>query len=497
MLAPSFISVKFLMLLALFETSPAQDTVCSPDLCKNSGTCVERPLFRPGFECLCVDGFQGPTCNYRLPDVDCLGKNIILTVMKSLIIQEVEFVDRNFVYLGHGGFTQTDCISEDKGDNLVVTLKQPFVGCGTTMQSEDGNYVYHNRLYLDTTRNTSMGNRELTVLLDWTCVYQSKYNISFEDGITGVENRPEVEVGYGKFTLDMKLYAKPQFDDQSVLQPQNSLLVSGQRVYAKISLISSSHVDLVVSLQSCRASNGANPTEENPLFTHSLLNDGCANDFDPSVTIENSGRSNSARFSFKLFLWSHNPDDPVYLHCIVSICNVTRFDELCRPACLQNISDFENRERRSTKDETISSDVPLTIGPFFLTDKKTLPMFPDTFTIKENETFRKISQNKLKQEINSRRKEGVKTEYIVLGVLVSIGVIIIIVIITAMVYRQHPEHFPEWFSQNSLTKRHHNLSSCHSVTTVSEETCVTSTRCHLQEFQRNNPSSGHVYLARM
>ena len=60
------------------------------------------------------------------------------------------------------------------------------------------------------------------------------------------------------------------------------------------------------------------------IFTYS-----CANDFDPSVTIENSGRSNSARFSFKLFLWSHNPDDPVYLHCIVSICNVTRFDEVC------------------------------------------------------------------------------------------------------------------------------------------------------------------------
>uniref|UniRef100_H2YGV9 EGF-like domain-containing protein n=1 Tax=Ciona savignyi TaxID=51511 RepID=H2YGV9_CIOSA len=210
---------------------------------------MERPYSMGGFQCACAEDFHGRFCDNRLPQVQCLRDRILLTVGKPLIQEEIGSVDKKFVYLGRDRYNESGCLSRDSGSNLTLTLRWPFTVCGTSLKKERGMLVFSNRMFLDTTPYTSSPTPPATlhklILLDWSCVYPSKYMVSYPLGIKPAVNEPERQVVYGKFTIDMKVFQSDDLSPTSELRPPASLTI-GQRIYSQVDLMTSQN-DLTVT----------------------------------------------------------------------------------------------------------------------------------------------------------------------------------------------------------------------------------------------------------
>uniref|UniRef100_H2XZG5 EGF-like domain-containing protein n=3 Tax=Ciona intestinalis TaxID=7719 RepID=H2XZG5_CIOIN len=192
-----------------------------------------------GFYCACAQDYHGRFCDNKLPHVRCLRDRIVLVVGKSLVREEAGTVDRKLVYVGRGRRDEARCWSRDVGDELVVTLNI-FSNCGTNIKKRGRNFVYKNRLFLDTSSNTSSSTSspDNLVLLDWSCVYPRNYVTSLRQSISPAINQPERQVAYGKFIIDLKMFPTLDLSPLSDLRPP-ATLVTGQRVYAQVQLMTS------------------------------------------------------------------------------------------------------------------------------------------------------------------------------------------------------------------------------------------------------------------
>lgn len=73
------------------------------------------------------------------------------------------------------------CYSVREGNVFKLSIFFPFTGCGTNVVHDTEDYVYTNQIMLEQTKN-----RKLT-LLQFRCVYEDKYIVSYEEGIMPVK----------------------------------------------------------------------------------------------------------------------------------------------------------------------------------------------------------------------------------------------------------------------------------------------------------------------
>ena len=62
-----------------------------------------------------------------------------------------------------------------------MTLFFPFTGCGTNVMHDTEDYVYTNEIVFKTRDNV------LVTLLQFRCVYEDKYIVSYEHGLQPIE----------------------------------------------------------------------------------------------------------------------------------------------------------------------------------------------------------------------------------------------------------------------------------------------------------------------
>ncbi|CBY08929.1 unnamed protein product [Oikopleura dioica] len=93
-----------------------------------------------------------------------------------------------------------NCFSVLDGTKYTLTLFFPFTSCGTNVVHDTEDFVYTNQIMLQLEKN-----RDLT-LLHFRCVYEDKYIVSYNEGITPVKRTLQFDTQMGKFDVDMKLY---------------------------------------------------------------------------------------------------------------------------------------------------------------------------------------------------------------------------------------------------------------------------------------------------
>ena len=73
------------------------------------------------------------------------------------------------------------CYSVQENNVFKLSIFFPFTGCGTNVVHDTEDYVYTNQIVLEQGKN-----RKIT-LLQFRCVYEDKYIVSYDEGIMPVK----------------------------------------------------------------------------------------------------------------------------------------------------------------------------------------------------------------------------------------------------------------------------------------------------------------------
>ncbi|XP_071773588.2 pancreatic secretory granule membrane major glycoprotein GP2-like [Centroberyx gerrardi] len=217
--------------------------------------------------------------------------------------------------------------------------------CGNVVETNGSHIIYSNSLFVYPLDSSGSFSRPMS--FPFSCVFPLDDTTSLDVAV-----RPQLPsrrlgvVGSGEHSrASMVLYEKPDYSDPFPAGPVS--LPLGSALHVGVSVEGYDSDRFVVVLENCYATHS--PDAEDPM-RYSLIQNRCAVDR-RLVSVDESGRSQRARFSALLFLLQGEYRD-VFLHCRVSLCD--RSSAACSPSC-------SRRMARSA--DTSSNQHPVTAGP--------------------------------------------------------------------------------------------------------------------------------------
>jgi hypothetical protein len=316
----------FILALAVLGSAKAQGTTdgqnaCDGVTCSNKGFCVPSDLYNKGYWCECDEGWVGQNCGHPQPTVVCGDTEISITIDTGIVEELSLAPEQDYVYFGNSDSGTTEhakCSARLENEKFKLKLSAPFMGCGTQVITQnDDDYTFSNTVVWNSEVNNTNINREL-VLLDFKCIYQDEYTVLVDDTIPTI-NTLKVATSKGSFSVAMSIYEDNTFAPDREYTSSPSIGI-GTYVYAQVELESVEDPNLVVTMDSCYATQTRDPSDMTTA-KHFLIKDRCS-DNDPTVDIYSNGESHKSRFKFQMFKWRWS-GDPIFLHCEVDICNKT------------------------------------------------------------------------------------------------------------------------------------------------------------------------------
>lgn len=364
----------FILALAVLGSAKAQGNTdgtnaCDGVTCSNKGFCVPSDLYNKGYWCECDEGWVGQNCGHPQPTVVCGDTEISITIDTGIVEELSLATEEDYVYFGnsdpHGTTEHAKCSARLENEKFKLKLSAPFMGCGTQVITQnDDDYTFSNTVVWNSEVNNTNINREL-VLLDFKCIYQDEYTVETGDMIPTI-NTLQVATSKGSFSVAMSIYEDNTFAPDKEYTSSPSIGI-GTYVYTQVELESVEDPNLVVTMESCYATQTRDPSD---LTTakHFLIRDRCS-DNDPTVDIYTNGESHKSRFKFQMFKWRWS-GDPIFLHCEVDICNKT--SEQCTGSKANCRGQGQERKRRDLEIEGEfyhdfqGSNRVLTMGPLMV-----------------------------------------------------------------------------------------------------------------------------------
>ena len=121
---------------------------------------------------------RNPTKSKSAPLLSC-GSNKITIVFDAAEIRKSSMKVENQTQIFFRGFE--NCHSQQKGDKYLMTLFFPFTSCGTNVVHDTEDFVYTNEVVMKTKDDY------VITLLQFRCVYEDKYIVSYEHGLKPIE----------------------------------------------------------------------------------------------------------------------------------------------------------------------------------------------------------------------------------------------------------------------------------------------------------------------
>lgn len=366
----------FILALAVLGSAKAQSEpvtqACDGVSCSNKGFCVPSDLYNKGYWCECNEGWVGQNCGHPQPTVVCGDTEISITIDTGIVEELSLATEQDFVYFGNSDPTGTKehskCSARLENEKFKLKLTAPFMGCGTQVINtrEGDDYTFSNTVVWNSEVNNTNINREL-VLLDFKCIYQDEYTVEVGDSIPTITTL-QVATSKGSFSVAMSIYEDNTFAADKEYTSSPSIGI-GSYVYTQVELESVEDPDLVVTMDSCYATQTRDPADMTTA-KHYLVRDRCS-DNDPTVEIYTNGESHKSRFKFQMFKWRWS-GDPIFLHCEVDICN--KSSETCSgdPKNDNCRGEGQERKRRDLDYEGVFdhtrevSNRVLTMGPLMV-----------------------------------------------------------------------------------------------------------------------------------
>merc|ERR1711935_3691 len=275
---------------------------------------------------------RNPTKSKSAPLLSC-GSNKITIVFDAAEIRKSSMKVENQTQIFFRGFE--NCHSQQKGDKYLMTLFFPFTSCGTNVVHDTEDFVYTNEVVMKTK------DEYVITLLQFRCVYEDKYTVSYEHGLKPIERTLQFHTQMGSFEVDMEMYDGSEYGPAEKLQEGGGVYLN-ERIYLQLTMFDPlQRNEIVLSVQSCYATDSPDFTQMNVF--HYLMSSMCAHPGDSTVQIHSNGVSDKARFSFNMFRFTES-FSYIYLHCEVRICNKT--SEVCvgeGSLCNGNYDEYRSR----------------------------------------------------------------------------------------------------------------------------------------------------------
>ncbi|XP_061565815.1 alpha-tectorin-like isoform X2 [Cololabis saira] len=303
--------------------------------------CEESPCSENEF-CGLVSPLDTPTClcraifasSYRSsgalgdPTV-CTGDSASITLVGCLL--EEKGLDYSALHLN-----DATCKGVMDEESHMVTFSFDNDNCGTEVAEDDGQVVYKNTIKTQASPSSDVITRHSQLKMDVSCVHIEPEirTMGFRIKDSSVSQEVTSEVA-SSFTVTMNAYTDAE---RTQAVDSNTQVLLDQKIWVELTS-DGLDADLVAMvINSCWATG---QEESNSSPKYDLIQDGCANNADPTVQVEGNGEGTSSYFSFSLFEFKDSSGE-LYLHCKLHLC-VKDNNNTCVPDC----SGGGARKRRS------------------------------------------------------------------------------------------------------------------------------------------------------
>ncbi|CAH3182653.1 unnamed protein product, partial [Porites lobata] len=280
-------------------------------------------------------------------EVDCGQNDMKITLPKSLL----KGLDRQHLRL-----IDVSCRAYENKTHYF--LQTQLTGCKTKLRQKGDFFVYTNMVSEIPIKENQIVTRVREAMIPFFCCY-SKWGVVSSVGLKPMSKKVIFSSkGFGKFTIFLKLFNKPTFENPFSPKDFPVMFTIRERMYFEL------HVDtedrrLAIFALDCFAT----PSQDrNALPRYDVIKDGCA--VDNTVEFHHPPNPQNQRFSLEAFQYV-GKHPYVFMHCRVKICNATDPNSRCARGCVK-------RELRSveTLHETADNVYSLAQGPLTLDREK-------------------------------------------------------------------------------------------------------------------------------
>lgn len=242
--------------------------------------------------------------------VTCGQRKIEVRLDKSYLkSKKVSVTDKGQLHMSEN---KTSCEPTEDEDSYKFVLFAPFNACFTKVEHETEDYVYSNEIYYNNGRNKLM-------IFKWRCIYEDKYTVSLEHGITPITRTLSFVTEKGEFDVAMKVFQDETFTPGSEVNERTPIKLNTP-VYVSLDLNRPfDWPNIVLSIKNCYATDQTSASSETDNY-YPLISGMCAASNDDSIVLLENGMGNNARFKFNMFKW-RTKTSYIYMHCEVYLCD--------------------------------------------------------------------------------------------------------------------------------------------------------------------------------
>ncbi|XP_041842000.1 alpha-tectorin-like [Melanotaenia boesemani] len=285
--------------------SPPED-FCRDKFCSNHEFCGIKYSGLPG--CLCRAVFAS---SYR--ESNTLGDPVVCTVNSASVslvgcLLEEENIDYSLLHLN-----DETCKGEmDQESGMVTFSFNSSNTCGAVITANNTQVTYKNTITADS-NSSDVIIRHYQFDIDFSCII-------FQPGLNTMafrvkDNSVVQHVTYGElnYTVTMNAYTNA---DRTQIVDSNTYVMLNQKIWMCLETKGLDANLISVVTDFCWATNQKS-FKSTP--RHDLIQNGCANTADQTVTVERNGDGTSSFFSFNMLQFNRRSTD-VYLHCKLKLC---------------------------------------------------------------------------------------------------------------------------------------------------------------------------------
>ncbi|XP_054473762.1 alpha-tectorin-like [Anoplopoma fimbria] len=311
---------------------------CQDRFCSTHEFCGEDSNGN-GTRCHCRAIFASPYISEDAlgDDMVCIGTSRLVTLVGCLLEEKgISYTDVHLY--------DKSCVGEMDNVTHMVTLSfdTKTNPCGAMIRMNDNSDVINkNAVMLETTSEEMIDLTCPFVYPDFTIDFS--VNIKVKSGSSSSTSVAYVTTGVWNYTLTMNAYTNADRTQAVKLDTQLHL---NQMIWFELKAYGLDEKKVSLVTNSCFATSEPSPDAD---LTYNIINNGCANPSDGTVTMSGNGQGTSNYFAFGMFQFAGKTGD-VYLHCRLNVC-LNDDNNTCIPSCTNHA-----RKRRSMvskyKDET-------------------------------------------------------------------------------------------------------------------------------------------------
>ncbi|XP_077131188.1 uromodulin-like [Ranitomeya variabilis] len=344
----------------VYKLEGTPDGACSLSYCTDPSTALNNSFCGADEEWKLKNGVYGCYCKdkYEVADVSDIRPELTCDVYDMRAV----FHKCQLTSLGFDANSVTlrdaKCFGfrDDASTNTFTVTSPIHAGaCGLQIikNGTDVTYKSEMHLILKATGFTAI-DQVLTVTI--FCSYSLDMMVSLNTAVKPFYSSTNITVGgTGQFTAYMALYKDSSYitpyEGSEVVLPKMSML------YVGVFVQGGDAFNYVLVMRTCYAT--PSPYADDPLKYY-IIQDSCPNKQDSTISVPENGVSKKGRLSVQVFKFVGN-HDYVYIHCAVSLCDVTAGS--CAPSC-------SGIRSRSSADE---KSYVLSLGPVKREDEVKTP----------------------------------------------------------------------------------------------------------------------------